>query len=114
MKLGLRAGPPLQGADKAQHGSVSVMHSAPPIVMSLSAIVGSYLGWRLASKPLYRLSLHHEALQSRRDYQRRVIARRKVRRLLITAAAALMGAIVGYLVLVLVTPIGLEADAPPR
>jgi hypothetical protein len=81
------------------------MHSALPIVMSLSAVVGGFLGWRLASKSLYRRSFHHEAppLVSRSEHQRRVLAWRKVRRLLITAAAALVGAIVGYLVLVLLT-----------
>jgi hypothetical protein len=69
------------------------MHSALPIVMSLCAVVGGYLGWRFASKSLYRRSMHHEALESRRDHQRRVIARRKVRRLLFTAVGASVGAI---------------------
>lgn len=79
------------------------MHSLP-IVMTLFAIVGGYLGWRLTTRSVYRRSLYDESppWSDRGRHERGGITRRKVRRLVIAAAFAIAGAVVGYIVLLAV------------
>lgn len=70
--------------------------------MLFFAIVGGIIGWRRASKPIYRRSVFEPdppAGMTRRDYDRVVRRRRRRWRLIITLSYAVMGAIVAVLLL---------------
>ena len=70
--------------------------------MLFFAIVGGIIGWRRASKPIYRRSVFEPdplAGMTRRDYDRVVRRRRRRWRLIITLSYAVMGATVAVLLL---------------
>ena len=72
------------------------------VTMLFFAIVGGIIGWRRASKPIYRRSVFESdppAGMSRRDYDRIVRRRRKRWRLLITLLYAAIGAAVAVIFL---------------
>jgi hypothetical protein len=70
--------------------------------MALFGIVGGYIGWRRATKPIYQ-RMHIEADPgtgtSRREYERAFRRRRKRWRLVITFLYAVGGALLGVLFL---------------
>lgn len=68
------------------------------LTMLLFAIVGGIIGWRRATKPIYRRSMFEPEPpegMTRREYDRQVRRRRKRWRLLVTILYALAGAAVG-------------------
>ena len=68
------------------------------------AIVGGIIGWRRATKPIYRRSIYEPDPpkgMDRREYDRIVRRRRKQWRLVITLAYAAIGAGVGVFFLFL-------------
>lgn len=74
------------------------------LTMLLSAIVGGIIGWRRATKPIYRRSMFEPeppAGMTRREYDRQVRRQRKRWRLVVTILYALAGAAVGVAVLFL-------------
>jgi hypothetical protein len=73
------------------------MNIAFPIVMSVSALLSGFWGWRLAFRSVYRRSFLSRSDRERRG--RRLITGRNIRRLVVVAAFALAGAIVGFFVL---------------
>lgn len=70
--------------------------------MALFGIVGGYVGWRRATRPIYQ-RMHIEADPrtgtSRREYERAFRRRRKRWRLVVTFFYALGGALLGVLFL---------------
>jgi hypothetical protein len=80
------------------------MNIAFPVVMSVFALLSGYLGWRLATRSVYRRSYYDEGLSrsDRERHARRLITGRKVRRLVVVAAFAIAGAVVGYILLLAV------------
>lgn len=73
------------------------MNISLTIVMLLGAGIIGLVGWKRATKHIYRRSLYDEgrAGVSRREYERETIRRRKIRRLVSTLFHALFGAAVG-------------------
>ena len=72
------------------------------VTMLFFAVVGGIIGWRRASKPIYRRSLFEPdppTGMTRRDYDRVVRRRRKRWRLFITALYAAIGATVALIFL---------------
>lgn len=72
------------------------------VTMLFFAIVGGIIGWRRASKPIYRRSLFEPdppSGMSRRDYERIVRQRRKRWRLFVTLVYAAIGAAVAIIFL---------------
>jgi hypothetical protein len=70
--------------------------------MLLFAIVGGIIGWRRATKPIYRRSMYEPdppEHMTRREFDRLVRRRRKRWRLVITLLYALAGAAVGVIFL---------------
>jgi hypothetical protein len=70
--------------------------------MALFGIVGGYVGWRRATKPIYqRLQIEADlrAGTSRREYERAFRRRRKLWRLVMTFVYAAGGALLGVLFL---------------
>ena len=68
------------------------------VTMLFFAVVGGIIGWRRATKPIYRRSMFEPDPPSgmtRRDYDRQVRRRRKLWRLFITLLYAVIGALVG-------------------
>jgi hypothetical protein len=90
---------------EASPASPSGVHYLNPILLSTMAlfgIVGGYIGWRRATKPIYQ-RLHIEAdpgtRTSRRAYERAFRRRRKLWRLVSTLFYAVGGALCGILFL---------------
>ncbi len=72
------------------------------VTMLFFAVVGGIIGWRRASKPIYRRSVFEPdppAGMTRRDYDRMVRRRRKRWRLVVTLLYAAIGAVVALLFL---------------
>ena len=70
--------------------------------MLVFAFVGGIIGWRRASKPIYRRSLYDPDLPpgvTRRDYERMERTRRKRRRVVVTCLSGLLGAVAGFCLL---------------
>ena len=70
--------------------------------MLLFAIVGGIIGWRRATKPIYRRSMYEPdppENMTRREFDRLVRRRRKRWRLVVTFLYALAGAAAGVLFL---------------
>ena len=99
-------------APRARVGSFRVREFSRGLVMSpvlavtmlLFAIVGGIIGWRRATKPIYRRSMFDQDPpdgMSRREYDGLIRRRRKRVRLLVTIVYALVGAVVGVAFLLL-------------
>lgn len=83
----------------------SQVSSAWVAAILLFAIAGATIGWRRATKPIYRRSIFDEnspAGMSRREYDRMIRHRRKLWRLLVTLFCALIGAAFGVVFLFLI------------
>lgn len=68
------------------------------LTMLLFAIVGGIIGWRRATRPIYRRSMFEQDPpegMTRRDHDRLIRRRRKRIRLLVTLLYSLIGAAVG-------------------
>lgn len=75
------------------------------VTMLLFAIAGGTIGWRRATRPIYRRSLFDEEAPpgaNRREYDAMVRRRRKRWRLVVTLLYALIGAAMGVVFLFLV------------
>jgi hypothetical protein len=71
--------------------------------MALFGVVAGYIGWRRATKPIYRRTYVEVDLLpigvTRREYDRAIRRRRKLWRLVVTFFYAIAGAIAGVLFL---------------
>lgn len=75
------------------------------LIMLLFGSVAGWIGWRSATKPIYRRSLIEPDPppgMTRREFERRVRRGRRIRRVFVTALYALAGAIGGVVVLMLI------------
>jgi hypothetical protein len=74
------------------------------LTMLACAGIAGFVGWRRATKPIYRRSMWGLDVPdglTRRDYERLIRTRRKRWRLAVTALYALMGAGAGVVLLML-------------
>jgi hypothetical protein len=72
------------------------------VIMLLFGSVAGWIGWRSATKPIYRRSLIEPDPppgMTRREFERRVRRSRKVKRVFVTVLYAMIGAIGGVLFL---------------
>lgn len=70
--------------------------------MTLFGAIGGYIGWRRATKPIYRrmyVEVDPPVGMSRREYERAYRRRRKLWRLVVTVLYAVIGALAGILFL---------------
>jgi hypothetical protein len=73
-----------------------------PLIMStmtLFGVIAGYIGWRRATKPIYRRSyadLDVPVGMTKRDHERALRRRRKSWRIVITILHALGGAVIGF------------------
>lgn len=75
------------------------------VLLLLFGGVAGYVGWRRATRPIYRRSLYDADPphgMSRREYERIVRRRRKIKRVFVTLAYAATGAIVGLVLLLFI------------
>ena len=80
------------------------MNPVLALTMLVLAIVGGIIGWRRATKPIYRRSMYEPdppGNMTRREFDRLVRRRRKRWRLVITLLYALVGAAAGVIFLFL-------------
>ena len=74
------------------------------VIMLLFGSVAGWIGWRTATKPIYRRSVYQPDPppgMTRRDFERRIRRGRKIRRVFVTIFYAFAGAIGGVVVLML-------------
>ncbi len=72
------------------------------VIMLLFGSVAGWIGWRSATKPIYRRSLIQPDPppgMTRREYDRRIRRGRKIRRVFVTLLYAVIGAIGGVVFL---------------
>ncbi len=70
--------------------------------MALFGVIAGYIGWRRATKPIYRrmyVEADPPAGMTRREYDRVIRRRRKLWRLVVTFVYAVTGALCGILFL---------------
>ena len=80
------------------------MNSILGLTMALFGVVAGYIGWRRATKPIYRrlyVEVDPPVGKSRREHERAIRRRRKLWRLVVTFFYALGGALCGVLFLML-------------
>ena len=82
------------------------MSAALIITMALVAVVGGVIGWRSSTSYIYRRSVNDPPRPNgltRREHDRTIRRRRKIRRLFITFGYAVGGAVVGAIAALVVT-----------
>jgi hypothetical protein len=82
------------------------MNSVLAVTILVFGAAAGWIGWRRATKPIYRRSLFEPDPPpgfTRRQYERAVRRRRKIWRVVVTVLYALAGAIGGIVFLLLVS-----------
>ncbi len=86
-------------------GDACAMNVGLAIVLILLGGAGGWIGWRRATKAIYRRSMFERDLppgMTRRDYDRAVRRRRRIRRVFITLLYAIVAMVAGIFFLLMI------------